>query len=219
MASGNCIVNVGVGHWYPEGSKRLEKSLRDNGYNDALLFFDKLPEGSPTHEENPYAFKVYAILHAIYAGYKNIAWIDSSIYCVRDPYSLFIKIDEQGYYFVENGYYAGQETNDNCLNYFKVSRDEAMKIQQISSGFFGIDITKNKYIINLWNDAMAAGAFKGKREDNKEESQDPRFLHHRQDQSALSLVITRANPIIDKLGNLFDYKISGKDCNFLSQGM
>lgn len=217
--NGNVIVNVGIGAWYPRGSQRLIKSLYNNGYTGSVMYFNYYPDNCPTHEENPYAFKVYAMCQAARAGFRNIAWIDSSIFCVREPDSLFTKIIEKGYYFVENGYKIGQETNDFCLNYFGMDRDEAMDKLQISSGFWGIDLLKYADILKDWERAMQAGCFKGSREHNAEESKDPRFLHHRQDQSALSCILTKYGIEIDKFGNLFDYEGSGKQCNFLSHGM
>lgn len=221
MALNKVIVNVGVGNWYPKGTARLVKSLHDNGYEGALMTSNQIPEGSETHQKNPYAFKVKAIENALNAGYTKVFWMDSSIYSQVNPNHIFDIVNEKGYYFVKNGYSIGQETNDFCLNWFGVSRDKAMEMPQIASGFWGLDFERDMSweIFNKWRDACDKGCFKGDRNHNKKDSEDPRFLWHRQDQSALSLAIAPYNLKLDDMGEIVTYDVKKTDALYICNGM
>jgi hypothetical protein len=221
MVSNRVIVNVGAGFWYHKGTERLIRSLQETGYNGRIMASTILPEGSETHQQNPYAFKVKAIEEALDAGYTKIVWMDSSIYCVQDPNSIFDKLEKQGYYFVKNGYNVCEETNDFCLDWFGVSRDKAVSIPQIASGFWGLDFEKalSWKIFNKWKESCKEGCFKGSRSHDNQ-SEDPRFLWHRQDQSALSLSISKHKLNLDELGNIltYNYREPGNS-NYVCNGM
>ncbi len=206
MALNKVIVNVGVGLWYPKGTARLVKTLHENGYEGAIMASTQLPEGSETHNTNPYAFKVKAIENALKAGFTKVFWIDSSIFSNINPNHILDIVNEKGYYFVKNGYNVCEETNDYCLGWFGVSRDEAVNIPQIASGFWGLDFEREQSwkIFNKWKESCEAGCFKGGRSHDNQ-SQDPRFLWHRQDQSALSLSIAPFNLNLDDLGSVLTY--------------
>jgi hypothetical protein len=206
MALNKVIVNVGVGHWYGKGTARLVKTLHENGYEGAIMASNQLPDGSETHSKNPYAFKVKAIENALKAGFTKVFWMDSSIYSNINPNHIFDIVNERGYFFVKNGYNVCEETNDFCLNWFGVSRDEAVNIPQIASGFWGLDFERDQSwkIFDKWKESCEAGCFKGSRfHDNQ--SGDPRFLWHRQDQSALSLSIAPFKLNLDGMGDVFTY--------------
>jgi hypothetical protein len=221
MGLNKVIVNVGAGNWYPKGTARLVRSLQEGGYEGAIMANIQIPHGCTSHQENPYAFKVVAIEKALQAGYTKIFWMDSSIYCQLNPNHIFEIVNEHGYYFVKNGYSIGQETNDFCLKWFGVSRDKAMEMPQIASGFFGLDMEREicKEIFNKWRDACNAGCFKGSRTHSKEDSKDPRFLWHRQDQSALSLAIAPYNLKLDDFGPIVTYNRNQLDSLYICNGM
>jgi hypothetical protein len=220
MALNKVIVNVGAGHWYAKGTARLVKSLQENGYEGAIMANYEIPHGSQTHAQNPYAFKVVAIDKALQAGYTKIFWMDSSIYSQLDPNHIFDIVNKKGYYFVKNGYSVGQETSDFCLDWFGVTRDQAMNIPQIASGFWGMDFdrTKSLDIFNKWKEACEQGCFKGSR-NHDGQSEDPRFLWHRQDQSALSLAIAPYKFKLDEMGPILTYNTKQEDSLFICNGM
>jgi hypothetical protein len=81
--------------------------------------------------------------------------------------------------------------NDNCLNYFGVTRDQAMEISAVWACFMGFDF-KNPVtheFMRRWKKASQDGAFAGKTFNNTgSESADPRCKGHRHDQSCAELI-------------------------------
>lgn len=146
----------------------------------------------PTHEQSPYAFKVYAIEYVRSLGYDIIIWLDSPFRLIR-PIDEWIKtISEVGIYIQQDGWACGQWANDRCLAYFGVSRDEAMNISSVSAGVQGYDFRHPdaQRFFAMWKASCDAGMFVGKwKNDEKTESQDPRCLGHRHDQSCVELCL------------------------------
>lgn len=185
-----CVINCGT-NGYASISKRLEKSLVDTGFTgDSIILAGSLPDGSQTHENNPYAFKIYAFENALKLGYKKILWLDSSFYAVKNIQPLSDYITENGFHFFKTGYNLAQSCNDRTLNFAGITRDEAEHITEYASGAVGFDFSKEicVNVYNYWKYLMQKGMFKGSRvHDNQ--SQDPRFLFHRQDQSCLTIAM------------------------------
>lgn len=202
-----CIINVGIGGWYAKGSERLRRSLIYHGYDgDFLIWKDDLPPGAPTHESNPYAFKVYAFREAVRQGYTHILWLDCSAWCIKDPTPIFNRMTDEGYYFWSSGYNCAQSTNDNALKSFNITRDEAEKFEELSSGGIGLYISNPQasQFLEYWGDAAEKGCFKGSRfHDNQ--SRDPRFLFHRQDQCCASIVANKLGMKISRPGEFMSY--------------
>lgn len=184
-----CIINVGVGHWYPHGSRRLAKSLNFVGWaGDAIIHEGEYPPESYTHENIPYYMKIAAFEEAIAKGYTHILWLDSSFFAIENPMKMFDIINGQGYYFFSSGYNLAQSVNDIALQYVGLSRDEAEGVNEWASGCVGINFLNpdGAALYGRWKELMDAGLSKGSRLHDKQ-SADPRFLFHRQDQSCISL--------------------------------
>lgn len=185
-----CIINACVGGgWYPAGSKRLAKSLNFVGFaGDLLSWINEWPNNKFDKDCN-YNVKPSAFTEAIKKGYSHILWCDSSVWALNDPMPVFDIINDKGYFFWNSGYNCAQVCNDNSLNYFNKTRDEVENWPDISSGIIGVNLKSQigRKFISLWLKAARNGIFKGSRfHDNQ--SSDPRFLFHRQDQSAASLI-------------------------------
>ena len=77
---------------------------------------------------------------------------------------------------------AAQECNDNCLDYFTITRDMAETIPMISSGIVGINFldAKGFNFILQWRNAMLRGVFNGsrKRADISNSRKSHTFLEH-----------------------------------------
>ena len=187
-----CIISAGIGGWYPVGVERLERSLIYNGYaGDMLMYKNQYPPLSPTHQENPYAFKIAAFREAFNRGYKHVIWLDSSFWCVKNPMSIFDIIVDKGNFAFRSGYNCAQTCTDILLERVGITRDEAEQIPETATGIVGINIDnpEGKAVFELWAQLCDEGYFKNDRAYNPAESADPRYLHGRQDQSAYSVAL------------------------------
>jgi len=187
-----CVVNghTNIG-WYPQGTKRLVESLEKVGFDGDVLTYEGFP--NDTYDKtNPYNIKASVIEDALNKGYTQILWLDCSVWVVRNPSDIFSNIYNYGYYFFRSGFTAAQTCSDKCLEYFNVDRDTAEKYMDCSSGIFGFNYNHNdgKKFIDYWLKAAKDNVFDGSRlHDNQ--SSDSRFLFHRQDQSAATMIINK----------------------------
>lgn len=155
---------------YLENLLRLKQSLVGKFDGDFLGFVGEDSVGAPLHIENPYAFKIHAIRAAIEVGYTSVLWLDSSCYAIRNLAPVFKSIERDGMIFQEAGHMLGTWSTDSQLEYFGLTRDEAMGIGMIgNAGFLGFDFTNpiaSRFFV-LWNKAMEQGMFKGSWENSR----------------------------------------------------
>ena len=166
------IVNLSTPK-YKKGQERLDQSLSGKTNADILLFKSEQAVGSPTHQENNYAFKIYAIQRAIDFGYTSILWLDASMYVIGDLEPIFKVIESQGYFFQDSGWMNTDWTNQRTRDYFGTCEGK-----QFSSGVLGLDFTSQVAIdfFEKWKKAMLDGQFNGSHTD------------HRHDQSIGSII-------------------------------
>jgi hypothetical protein len=211
------IISAGIGGWYGQGVQRLERSLIFEGWGGNILTWkDDYPPDSHRHEDVPYYMKIAAFEEALRQGYTYILWVDASFWAVKRPDKMFDLINDQGYYFFSSGYNLAQSVNDTALEYVELSRDVAEGINEWASGCVGINFNNDdgKNLYNRWKQLMDAGLSKGSRlHDNQ--SADPRFLFHRQDQSCLSLAIWELGLKNTKGLDMVSYKGTGYNENDL----
>lgn len=207
MESSNkaCIINVALGAWYPQGQKRLVNSLNLHGWNWDVLTWTDWPNDN-YDKSCPYNAKASAFEEAINKGYTHILWLDCSVWAVTDPNPIMDIINNEGYYIGQSGYNCAQTCSDKCLEYFEVTRDEAEEMKDCHSGVMGV-YTSNptgKEFIEKFIQAGKDGAFMGSRlHDNQ--SQDPRFLFHRQDQSCASILSSKLGMKLSVFGEMVAY--------------
>lgn len=188
MQTKRCIINGYTNEgWYSEGSKRLLNSLREHG-NKEDIFITQEPGNEYYSKDCPYTIKAAAIAEAIKMGYNQILWLDCSVTILKPLDDLWKIIDRDGYYFMAGGWNCAQECNDKSLEYFGYSRDEAELIHSLWSCIFALDLRneKAKKVGDWFLKSAKDGIFHGSR-NHDNQSSDPRFKHHRQDQSVLSL--------------------------------
>lgn len=180
---------------YIKGLARLAESLRHNFDGGLVAFTNEASIGAPKHEDNPYAFKIYAIDKAIEAGYTQILWLDCSCFAIAPLQPIFDVISEQGYIMQDAGHYVGEWTNDAALDEFEVTRDEAMTMKCYgNAGFLGLNMEHNdgKTFFSAWKYYMKRGLFRGEWHNNDlTESIDTRCRGHRHDLSVGSLLAHR----------------------------
>lgn len=188
-----CIVNVGTGARFVRGTTRLLKSVRSYGF-PVLTWTNGYPPGSPTHQEQPYAFKCYAMKAARDAGYRYVLWWDSAIVAVKSPQPFFDAIKRDGYYFRENGWNCGQWMTDRSLEIMGLSRDEALKMPDFVGACIGVDFEHSQAVtwFEEWFKHAMTGAFQGPTTNvGNCCSCDPRCLGHRHDQVVGSVIFNR----------------------------
>lgn len=186
------IVNVSFGSWYPNGQKRLAKSLTDNGFSgDMLLYNSEASLGAPRHQDNHYAFKAYALEQALNLGYDQILWCDSSIRIKRPLDNIFDIISNDGYLFLDNGQILGEWSSDESLSAFDISRDRAMHMPELTTCVFGLDLRRKecqKLISRLKECALAGLLHKNWNNNDGSVSSDIRVRGHRHDQTIICLL-------------------------------
>ena len=185
------IVNLSTkGYW--NGQVRLHNSLP----NEAVLIYRSEKEvGAPNHHDNPYAFKIYAIEKALSLGYKKILWLDASVYAVKDIEPVWQWLDEKGIFMEDAGHYAGSWCNDVALEYFGVSREQAMTMPMFAAGYCGFDFDNPISIefFRAWKASMLAGMFKGD------------WSNHRHDMVCGSIIANKMGLSFSTGGNFFAY--------------
>jgi hypothetical protein len=145
----------------------------------------------PPHAFAPYAFKVYAVEHARARGYNVVIWLDTPNRLIRRIEPWLEEIAKVGVYLQHDGFMTGQWANDKCLQYFGVTRDEAMQIPNIYACIYGFDFRHpiTAQFFARWKQACKDGMFYGKgKNTDKTESRDERCLGHRYDQTCAELV-------------------------------
>lgn len=134
------VVSFANTHFYQEKMKRLQDSVEAQGVK--FIGYKSFEEvGCNPHSEIPYQFKPYAIQKAIESGVTTVLWCDSPVVAIGDLTPVFEYIEKEGYMFFNNyGHPLGKWTNDKCLEFFDVTRDEAMNIKQIMACCMGYSV-------------------------------------------------------------------------------
>lgn len=150
---------------------------------------------SPTHQENPYAFKVSSFIWAKAKGYKKILWLDSSCFAINPLQPLFDIIDNENYLMQYAGHLCGNWANDACLEYFRLFRDDAMDMPMYgNAGMLGLNFENDlaRQFFQEWQQSMEHGAFKGAwTNENFTESADDKCKGHRHDMVCGSIIANR----------------------------
>lgn len=163
----NCVVNFANERGnYIKGQQRLVKSLMDTKWQGSILCFqsEEQLENCPNHLDNPYAFKIYAIYEAVMRGFNKILFIDASVWAIKPIDEIFEVIDSEGYIMQEAGHMVGNWCNESTLNYFNLTREEALKMPMYgNAGFLGLnfDFQIAREFFSQWTESMQAGCFKG----------------------------------------------------------
>ncbi len=176
----NAIVSFANEHGnYLKGLERLGDSLKGKFDGDFFGFEGEESIGAPRHEDDPYAFKVYAIDKLLAMGYTKILWLDSSVYAVCNVQQVFDEIAANGYIMQDAGHMVGNWCNDSTLEYFGITRRLAMGMPMYgNAGMLGLDMENDtaRDFFERWKQSMLSGCFKGS------------WLNHRHDMSCGSII-------------------------------
>jgi hypothetical protein len=172
--------------------KEFERSVL-NVYPDAAVFcFHDFSEiHSPTHSDNPYAFKVHCIETVRKKGFSVIVWSDCINRLEKPLTEIFQETSEKGVYLQGDEHASGLFANDTALNYFGISRDDAMKIEAVYACLMIFDFRHpiTSVFFDRWKKASEDGIFIGRWDNlNTTESLDSRCRGHRHDQTCAEII-------------------------------
>jgi hypothetical protein len=165
---------------YKRCYQRLNKSFKtqNSGTISLVTFFGESSCGAPLHKDNPYAFKLYSMISLSSDEQRSVLWLDASVVLVRDASEVFEIIERDGVFFEKSGHSVGQWCNDETLQNFGITREEAYAMPMFSSGFMGISFEHEigREFFKRWWESMERGDFKGS------------WSNHRHDQTSGSII-------------------------------
>jgi hypothetical protein len=207
-----CVITLGVNNAVPpnhpepsfqdysRGIARIRSGLRKTGFQGGFLAWDQqYPEGSPTGEEVPFAFKPFCFSVARKQGYRFVLWVDAGL-CVKHSLEpLFKSIQRRGYLFFPERHAVGEFCKDDALAPLGITREESFAIPSCWSGVIGLDLDSPIAVefLRQWKERAADGVtFAGPKWSGvngwpRLASQDPRVKGHRHDQTAASVIAHR----------------------------
>ncbi|MBI3856570.1 MAG: hypothetical protein HY293_12855 [Planctomycetes bacterium] len=207
--------------------KRLSESLVRTGWTGLMSWTDRLPPGSPSHEDAPYGFKLYAIEDALKRGFTSVLWLDAPCVAARPLQPVFWEMERRGHVFVSGGEKLGNWASDACLAAFGIPRDAAMALPLLNGAFIGLDLEHPES--REWQRRMLqsceAGLFKGAAltehappeirarnvdKDTGHLSDDPRCWGHRHDEAVGSCLAHLLGMAFQPVGELFDFGADSK---------
>lgn len=198
MSPRTAIVNLINNNGYSRGQERLSQFWQTFGADvDFVRLGNEQSVGSPLHKDNPYAFKIYAIEHVRQKGYDQILWLDASVYPVKDITPVFDWLTDKGIFLEEAGHLAGSWCPQRVLDYFGITKEQAMQMPMFSAGFCGFDFT-NPISVEFfaeWKESMLNGMFKGS------------WADHRHDMTCGSIIANKQGllPLYSPGGQFFAY--------------
>lgn len=173
---------------YPAGQQALYRSIVLMGFRHDVLLFQDWPNNN-FDKSCGYNVKASAWTEAVKRGYEVILWLDSSVRAIRAIEPIFDIINHEGWYFWKNGFNCAKTCDDNALQYFGITRDEAEEMPDITTSMFGLHLGNpvSREFYNRWIQSARDGMWVTSRYHNGG-SQDPRFEFDRQDQSCASVI-------------------------------
>lgn len=102
--SKHCVVNVATGDHYLKGQARLVAALAGRENRPALRTWQRIPGNWPSHADEPYAFKAYALQHVADLGYTKLLWCDACIVPTGPLDRIWAYAAEHGAWMSHNGY-------------------------------------------------------------------------------------------------------------------
>jgi hypothetical protein len=180
------IVNLVNGNGnYLNAQIRLEHSAYNNADKsfDFICFQNESQVNAPPHHDNPYAFKIYAIEKLREMGYTEIFWMDASLVMVADFSPIWEWIWQKGFFFEEAGHWAGSWCNQDTLNYFGITKEQAMTMPMFAAGYCGFDFknAKAQEFFAEWKESMLNGCFRGSWTDHRHDMTCASIIAHKHD--------------------------------------
>lgn len=207
------VMTLGVGGNYALGVERCVAGLKANGYKGEVWAHTSYPEGCPTHQEMPYAFKAWLLERAIRAGFEQVLWLDAACVPVKSLARLWYEIERDGCALPFSPLSIGEWCSDACLEAMEVTREQVMAMKpSLWNCVCGLDLRQElpSELARRWcalrTDARIFGG--PWTNEARQCSADARVKGHRHDQTAMTILAYR-------LGLPFNRKIVQYDCGSL----
>lgn len=194
------IVCVATGERYGRGLWRLIGSLDKMDPVSARYFWRVPPAEWPRHEDNPYAFKAFALMEAGAAA-DLLLWCDASMIAVHPLGPLWERIEREGFWMAGNPAWSNyQWTADSAYAdlFPEVPLEEARKINRMimhgQSSAFGINLLSEAgafFLREFYRLAASTQAFCGPRTNVNCNCGPADVIGHRQDQTVASVLAWR----------------------------
>lgn len=125
--SSQCVVNVSFGlRHFQEHQDRLVNTLQRQG-EKYMTWWNRLPEGSPTHKDKPYAFKAHAL--RIAKNHDLVMWADSCIVPVKRLDRIWEYAREHGVWMSYGGWTNYEWTADSA--YAELFKSETCDMEAV----------------------------------------------------------------------------------------
>lgn len=182
---------------FPRGIKRIKENLNKYHFKGEFIAWKKqYPEGSPTHQQVPYAFKPFCFYEALKLGYQLILWIDASILIKQPIEPLFELMKQDGYLIFQEDHSVGKYCSDRALKPLGITREESFNMPSCWSSVVGLNLANQRSMefLRQWKERAYDGItfpgpkWSGVRGWPPTASQDPRVNGHRYDQTAASVI-------------------------------
>lgn len=204
-----CVISLGIngpspaGHpeslfqEFPRGIARIKEDLIRHKFHGDFIFWDKhYPEGSPTHQQIPWAFKPFCFYEAQKRGHHLVLWLDASIKIKQPIKPLFELMRQDGYLIFQEYHTVGEYCKDEALKPLGITREESFTLPCCFTGALGLDLChqRSSEFLRQWKERAVDGiTFPGPKWSGIfgwpcTASQDPRVKGHRHDQTAASVI-------------------------------
>ena len=214
-----CIISFATGRYNSVLDRQIQTVLQHTEDIDHICYRDSYPQGCPTHQEVPYAFKAFVLKEAMDKGYTSILWMDSAIYIQHDIEPLFEIIEREGYLIFRNGWTQANWSTDAQLEAFNLTRDEAESMPHPMACVIGFQI--NDETIEWIHDYINSyPLFVGAWNNNDNVcSADTRVLGSRHDQTVLGFIANQYGLKMTNPNGLLSYDVTDPIALTLSQGV
>lgn len=150
------IVNVSTGDFYQSQQANMIDSFNplilSSLFNIEILTWKDFPDGSKTHDQSPYGFKLHAIKKAYELHYATVLWLDSPAHCVAaDITPIFEKIEQHGYYAMSHHDPLENWVGDTALKRFGMTRDQLKGFHLPSGSCYGFDLS-SQWVRDMFNE-------------------------------------------------------------------
>jgi len=182
---------------FPRGIARIKADLDRHTFLGDFIYWDKhYPDGFPTHQQTPWAFKPFCFYEAQKRGYQLVLWLDASIK-IRQPLgSLFELIGQDGYLIFQEDHTVGEYCKDDALIPLGITREDSFSLPCCWSCVLGLDLNNQRSaeFLRQWQERSVDGiTFAGPKWSGvlgwpRTASLDPRVKGHRYDQTAASVI-------------------------------